>query len=274
MSSNLVQQSQNNHQLRFLHPTESRTDLPLFIYLPGMDGTGELFHRQVPKLSQSFDVRCLSIPPHDRSDWEELTEKTITLIDRERIQNPHRPLYLCGESFGGCLALQVALKASQWLERLILINPASSFKQRPWVQWGAGLTQYLPQPFYKLSVLGLLPFLASLGRMEGQDRQMLFNAMNSVPQETSAWRMELLRQFAVEENQLQQIKLPTLVIAGQADLLLPSVAEAEHLAKKLPSAEMLVLADSGHACLLEKKMDLHDILQIYPTSLAQPALAC
>jgi pimeloyl-ACP methyl ester carboxylesterase len=274
MSSRLIQQSQNNHQLRFLHPTKSRTDLPLFIYLPGMDGTGELFHRQVPKLSESFDIRCLSIPPEDRSDWKQLTEKTITLIDRERIQHPSRPLYLCGESFGGCLALQVAVKASQSLKRLILINPASSFRQRPWVQWGAGLTQYLPQPFYQLSVLGLLPLLASLARIEQRDRQMLFNAMNSVPQATSAWRMELLRRFDVNEDQLKQIKLPTLVIAGQADLLLPSVAEAQHLAKKLPLAEMLVLANSGHACLLEKKMNLHAILQIYPTSLPEPALAC
>ncbi|MGB3405657.1 MAG: alpha/beta hydrolase [Microcoleaceae cyanobacterium] len=274
MSSKLIQQSQNNRQLRFLHPTKSRTDLPLFIYLPGMDGTGELFHRQVPKLSKSFDIRCLSIPPEDRSDWEDLTDKTLSLIEQERTQHPHRPLYLCGESFGGCLALQVALKASERLEHLILINPASSFRQRPWVRWGAGLTQYLPQPFYQLSVFGLLPFLASLGRIEQTDRQMLFNAMNSVPQETSAWRMELLRRFDVNENQLKQIKLPTLLIAGQADLLLPSVAEAEHLAKKLPLAEMLVLADSGHACLLEKKMDLHDILKVYPTSLPQPALAC
>lgn len=274
MTANLVKQSRENRQLRFLHPTKSRTDLPLFIYLPGMDGTGELFHRQVPRLSQSFDIRCLSIPPEDRSDWDELAERTLSLIDRERMQHPDRPLYLCGESFGGCLALQVALRSTQWLKQLILINPASSFKQRPWVQWGAGLTQFLPQPFYQLSVVGLLPLLASLGRMEQRDRQMLFNAMNSVPQETSVWRMELLRKFAVDENQLQQLQLPTLVIAGQADLLLPSVTEAEYLAKKLPTAEMLVLADSGHACLLEKKMDLHGILQVYPTSLSEPALAC
>ncbi len=274
MTANLIQKSRENTQLRFLHPTKSRTDLPLFIYLPGMDGTGELFHRQVPQLSQSFDIRCLSIPPEDRSDWDQLTERTLSLIHRERTQHPERPLYLCGESFGGCLALQVALRSAQWLKHLILINPASSFRQRPWVQWGAGLTQFLPQPFYRLSVVGLLPLLASLGRMEQSDRQALFNAMNSVPQETSAWRMELLRQFDVDQSQLQQLKLPTLVIAGQADLLLPSVAEAQHLAQKLPRAEMLVLADSGHACLLEKNMDLHRILQVYPTSLPEPALAC
>jgi pimeloyl-ACP methyl ester carboxylesterase len=89
--------------------------------------------------------------------------------------------------------------------------------------------------------------------------------------------MELLSKFAVDEGQLQQLHLPTLVIAGQADLLLPSVTEAEYLAKQLPTAEMLVLADSGHACLLEKTMESsyhfasvsHVFIQSCPCLLAQ-----
>ncbi len=261
MTAHFTQKSRQNNLLRFLKPTKSRADLPLFIYLPGMDGTGKLFYRQIPQLSQSFEIRCLSLPPQNRCHWDQLTQQTLSLIHQERLQQPERPLYLCGESFGGCLALQVALRAPKSLERLILINPASSFKQRPWVQWGAGLTQFLPQPLYQLSVVGLLPLLAALGRIEPSDRQALFEAMNTVPQATSVWRMELLRQFKLKPQQLQQIHSPTLVMASKADLLLPSVAEAEYLSQQLPQAKMLVLPESGHACLLEKKMNLHAILQ-------------
>lgn len=52
-----------------------------------------------------------------------------------------------------------------WFSRLILVNPASSIKQQPWLQWGSYLTQWLPDWFYPSSIVGLLPFLGALGRI-------------------------------------------------------------------------------------------------------------
>jgi len=60
---------------------------------------------------------------------------------------------------------------------------------------------------------------------------------------------------------LRAIEQPTLVIASGADRLLPSIAEAKLLVKVIPNAEMLMLANSGHACLLETDVDLHGMMQ-------------
>ncbi|WP_228041760.1 alpha/beta fold hydrolase [Planktothrix mougeotii] len=252
--------------LHFLRPTSPRPDLPLFLFLPGMDGTGKLFTVQIPRLMDAFEIRCLTIPKTDQSDWETLASKTIDLIDAERKANPKREIYLCGESFGGCLALLVAIVAPQWFSRLILVNPASSFKQRPWLRWGSYLTQWLPDWFYPSSVMGLLPFLASLGRIETSERQALLTAMNSLPQQISAWRLELLQAFKPNEAHLREIDIPVLVIASGADRLLPSVLEAQYLTKTLPNSQMVVLPDSGHACLLENDVDLYAIIQAYSVS--------
>jgi pimeloyl-ACP methyl ester carboxylesterase len=226
-----------------------------------MDGTGLLLESQIPKLAQSFDIRCLSIPSKDTSSWQVLVEETVTLIEVEKRLNIHRPVYLCGESFGGCLAIKTILEAPQLFDRLILVNPASSFRQQPWIQWGSFLTQWIPSNVYNISTLGLLLFLASLDKVMEGDRQALLQAMRSIPQKTTIWRLGLLRSFDVTERQLRSIQQPTLVIASGADRLLPSVAEAKLLVQRLPDAEMVILADSGHACLLESKVDLHDILQ-------------
>src|SRR5512140_1223014 len=96
-------------------PVGTQPNLPLFIYLPGMDGTGELLHRQLQALSQAFDIRCLVIPKGDRSDWDTLADQVVGLIHEERCRTRFapwrsRPIYLCGESFGGCLALWIAQK--------------------------------------------------------------------------------------------------------------------------------------------------------------------
>lgn len=249
--------------LHFLQSTAPRPDLPLFLFLPGMDGTGELFTVQIPRLMDAFEIRCLTIPKTDQSDWETLASKTIDLINIERKANPKREIYLCGESFGGCLALLVSIVAPQWFSRLILVNPASSFKQRPWLRWGSYLTQWLPDWFYPSSVMGLLPFLASLGRIEALERQALLTAMSSLPQEISAWRLELLRSFKPNEFHLRDINIPVLVIASGADRLLPSVLEAQYLTQTLRNAQMVILPDSGHACLLENDIDLYAIIQAY-----------
>lgn len=261
MEHNLNQNTANQNTIRFLQPVAAQLDFPLFVFLPGMDGTGQLLHTQIPQLAQVFEIRCLSISPNDRSNWNTLMNRVITLIKAELASNPERTVYLCGESFGGCLALNIALKAPDIIDRLILVNPASSYKKQPWLQWGPFLTQSTPEWFYPTSVLTILPFLASLGRISPENRQALIQAMKSVPQQTSVWRMELLQSFTVDPQQLRLLKKPTLIIAGAADLLLPSVTEAKFLTQYLPQSGLVVLPRSGHACLLETEIDLLQILQ-------------
>ena len=70
-----------------------------------------------------------------------------------------------------------------------------------------------------------------------------------------------MKEFDVSDNQLRRINQPVLVLAGAADRLLPSLSEAEHLVKALPNAEMVVLPHSGHACLLERDVNLYEIIK-------------
>lgn len=247
--------------IRFLPPHNRNEKAPLFVYLPGMDGTGELLRSQMANLEQAFDVRRLSIPSDDLTDWDGLTARTTALIKAELGDEiPRRPLYLCGESFGGCLALMVVLLAPELSDRLILVNPASSFNRHPWIQLGVHLTRMIPHPFYPYSCIGFLPVLSNLGRIEAEDRYALLRVMQSVSLESVLWRLSLLETFRVSPNQLQQIHQPTLIVASESDRLLPSRREAELLMEYLPDAHLHLLPDSGHAALLESEVNLYAIL--------------
>jgi pimeloyl-ACP methyl ester carboxylesterase len=234
---------------------------PLFIYLPGMDGTGQLLSRQLAGLEQAFDIRCLAIPPDDLTHWEDLTQQVVDLIQSELRTNAQKPVYLCGESFGGCLALKVLLRSPQLFHRLILLNPATCLKQSFLLYWGSYFMQPLPEPIYQTSCVGFLPFLAALERIEANDRRALLDAMQSVTQKSSIWRMSLLREFVVEDDAYRQIQQPTLIVASACDRLLPSVSEAQRLIHLIPNAQMDVLPRSGHACLLEAEVNLYTILK-------------
>ncbi|MBD2089670.1 alpha/beta hydrolase [Microcoleus sp. FACHB-1515] len=257
--------------LRFLQPQTSRPDAPLFVFLPGMDGTGQLLRTQTEGLESRFEVRCLSIPPDDLTSWEDLTEQTIALIKAEMRHENERTVYLCGESFGACLAIKVALHSPHLFRRVILVNPASSFHRYPWVQWSTQMTRLLPEPLYRAGCVAFMPFLASLGQVESADRRALLKAMLSVTQESSVWRLSLLSQFHITPAQLQRITQPVLIIASQDDRVLPSRVEAELLTRELPNARMHLLPNSGHACLLESGVNLYQILE--RCSFLEPAIA-
>ena len=247
-------------RLRFLKPREPKPTYPLFVFLPGMDGTGKLLKTQLSGLEQFFDVRCLSMPTDDLTDWSGLVKQTADLINAEQQLSINRPVYICGESFGGCLALKLAAYSHDLFDRMILINPASSFSRQPIMGWGSTVVQWLPEPLYQISTIGLLPFLITSKRVSLQTRNSLLTAMRSVTANSAAWRISLLNNFNLEEIPLSKISQPVLVIASEADQLLPSVTEADRLLSYLPNATKVLLPESGHACLLERDIQLEKIL--------------
>jgi pimeloyl-ACP methyl ester carboxylesterase len=245
----------------FLTPKRVQPEYPLLVYLPGMDGTGQLLRSQTAGLETGFDVRSLALPRKDLNTWDVLTKSVLDLIHAELEKSSQRPVYLCGESFGGCLAIKVAIQAPHLFKRIILINPASSFHLRPWLSWASQLTYLVPSGLYDVGALGLLPFLASLPRISRSDRYELLKTMRSVPAETVLWRLSLLREFEIDQEKLSRLTQPVLLIAGGSDRLLPSVTEVKRIGDILPNNKIVVLPDCGHACLLEQDINLYEILK-------------
>lgn len=102
-------------------------------YLPGIDGTGLAAVRQFAPLSESFILSCLTIPPNNRDTFEELLERCVTHITAITAGiSPSRPIYLLGESFGGILALAIGAAVPESVDRIVIVNPATSFPESPW----------------------------------------------------------------------------------------------------------------------------------------------
>jgi pimeloyl-ACP methyl ester carboxylesterase len=255
--------------MKLLQPFPDRPHLPYLLYLPGLDGTGQLFYRQAASLSNTFNLRYLSLPPGPLTDWPPLVQQVLDLWCQELAG---RPLVLCGESFGGCLALALASQASSRVEQLILVNPASSFRLAPWLGWGIPLAQWLPDLLYGLGTWAFLPWLAQLERLTPYDQERLRQAMATLSPAMVSQRLALLQNFSLPASQLSQITQPTLILASECDRLLPSAQEAAFLQEHLPQAMIHPLPDSGHACLLETELDLGAILRHY--DLLPRALSC
>jgi pimeloyl-ACP methyl ester carboxylesterase len=251
--------------------TFPQIDKPLMVMLPGMDGTGKLFVSQMKPLSRYFDVHCLSIPESNRQDWQDLSQSVIGLIDEMR---DNRPVYLCGESFGGCLALQIAMDAPDLLSYLIVINPASALRRHNWLRWTTQYAEYVPEWLFRTSGAIALPLLANFDRMGAYERELFIKTVRPISQACVTWRVAMLHKFEAQPDRLRQVKVPTALLASGRDRLFPSENEAQLLKQFLPDARIFRLPESGHVCLLENEVDLAAYLEELeflpePTAIAQ-----
>ena len=68
---------------------------------------------------------------YNRTPFEELIKLVEKTVKLEHASSPNKPIYLVGDSFGGCLALAVAARNPNIDLVLILVNPATSFEKSP-----------------------------------------------------------------------------------------------------------------------------------------------
>jgi len=121
----------------------------------------------------------------------------------------------------------------------------------------------MSESFYAGLTFILLPFLAKLEALYYQEKRALLLAMQSISPQIVSERINLINSFYIETEKLQSFSHPVLIVASGEDKLLPSVDEAYRLQQFIPQTKISILPHSGHCCLLEKNVDLVEILQNY-----------
>jgi pimeloyl-ACP methyl ester carboxylesterase len=166
---------------------------------------------------------------------------------------------ILGESFGGTVALSFALRFPQMLERLIVVNSFPRFRRRLTINLGgrlaSGITLRLLWPARRAAnLLGLL-----VDGVNSDDRHLYWQAIRKVNPLAYARRLKLIADLDIE-SRLAEIQAPTLFIAGDRDLLIPSVAEAKSMAARMPNARVRIIEGAGHACLLGQRVRVDQLL--------------
>ncbi|KAJ6796119.1 putative acyltransferase-like protein, chloroplastic [Iris pallida] len=269
---------------RWLCPVECGQPIsgaPVLMFLPDIDGTGMgliLHHKSLGKV---FEVRCLHIPMSDRTPFEGLVKFVEQSVKHEHALSPKRPIYLLGDSFGGCLALAVAARNPSIDLVLVLVNPATSFnksKLQPFIPALEALPRDFPTGI--LSALTLLiggPFKTAMANIvEDLPQQMLNELSNSLSsflqflsditvtlqKDTFLWKLKLLKSgSSYSSSRLHAVEAQVLVLASGNDNLLPSGDEAECLWTTLKNCKVRYFKDSDHALLLEDSLNLLTVIK-------------
>lgn len=222
--------------------------------VPGIDGTGQLFYRQIPGLERRFHVTTIRL----RDDAETLDDLVADLHDEvTRVAGEGR-VTLVGESFGGALTLSYALAHPERVHRMVILN---SF-----AQFGSQARLWLGYHLLRATPWGMMRIIRQLNarrmhspQTERDEIKRFHELMRASTRAGYLSRMRMLRDYDIRRD-LPSIAAPVLFLAADRDTLVPAVEQARLMSALTPSATMRVLEGHGHSCLIAPDMDLASIL--------------
>uniref|UniRef100_A0A0D9V0W2 Serine aminopeptidase S33 domain-containing protein n=1 Tax=Leersia perrieri TaxID=77586 RepID=A0A0D9V0W2_9ORYZ len=241
---------------------------PLLLFLPGIDGVGMELIMQHKSLGRVFEVRCLHIPVNDRTPYEGLLQILEESVKREHDLSPNRPIYIIGDSFGGCLALSLAARNPEINLVLILaILPLLEMVPSNLPVTLPHLLRYLIGDPLKMAMVSIQSnsspqeILQSFSYNLASMLPLLSEFGNTIQMDTLVWKLKLLKSGAEYTNShLHAVQGEVLLLASGNDNLPPS-GEAERLFKTLKSCKVRYFRTSSDRLLMEGSFNLLTVIK-------------
>jgi pimeloyl-ACP methyl ester carboxylesterase len=228
--------------------------MPL-VLVPGLDGTGQLYHRQAALLARGYRVATYALRDAATS-MQTLVDDLGRVVDA--VAGESGRAIVIGESFGGGLSLTFALAQPERVRALVIINSFPYFAPR----------FRLNLAIYGLKVMpwGAMPLARRLTAFRLHSKHThqhevhdFIAVTRSATKEGYLGRLRLLTRYDVR-HRLSDLVSPTLFVASELDHLVPSLEQARYMVERVPGATLKVLEGHGHICLIAPDLDLSDIL--------------
>jgi pimeloyl-ACP methyl ester carboxylesterase len=226
------------------------------ILVPGMNGTGELFYRQVPRLERSYRVATYSLR-EDADDLDLLAADLARIV--ETVAPDDRCATVVGESFGGAVALTFALDYPERVRSLVILNSFAHFAPQFRLHLAIAGLGLLPWGMMPL-VRHLTAFRLHSRHTHRAEVKQFIQLTTRASRDGYISRLKLLTRYDVRDR-LHEIRRPTLFLASEKDHLVPAVAQARYMSDRVPGSVIRILEGHGHICLIAPDLDLAAILR-------------
>jgi 3-oxoadipate enol-lactonase len=226
------------------------------VLIHGLAVDSSVWINQVSVLSQKYQVIIFdnrgvgqTSDPQDDYSTEMMADDTMALLKFLRIGRAH----VLGFSMGGMIAQTIALKYPELVKSLLLTSTAARLSARGKHLIQLWLMLYEKVPL-ELWFKDIFPWVYTSEFFENDENvQNILNlAINHPhPQSTHGFAGQVAAVIKHDtSSHINQISVPTLVLVGRDDLLIPTKC-SEEIAAKIPHAKLMILERGGHNCWLE-----------------------
>jgi 3-oxoadipate enol-lactonase len=257
--------------IRIYYEVEGRGEAVALVQGLDRDHTGMRFQRKA--LAKQFQVvtyDCrgtgLSATPEGPYTCPQMADDLAYLLQALGIEKAH----IVGASMGGAIAQEFAIKYPQMAGRLVLLctyMKADAFVRQLAKFW----MQAVEKTGHVLLREGILPWLYTREFFENQQLALDWARKLTRDQEPlySIRGFQWKAQAALAADTTDRIHLinaPTLVVAGELDLVVPP-ALCKQLADAIRGAQFTIIKGGGHAFFDEKPFELNEVLLNFLTTL-------
>jgi 2-hydroxy-6-oxonona-2,4-dienedioate hydrolase len=230
---------------------------PVVILLHGLGAVKEVWMPTFAALAPKHRVYTIDQIGFGHSDKPLLDYKTATFVDflHEFMQAQHiSKATLVGNSLGGWIALDFAVQYPALVDKLVLVDSAGL----PWMRSSATVD------LNPSSIAGTRSLLESLfydKKMVTDDfvRQVFTDHMRNNDSYTIQRTLAGFASAQFEDGNLASMRVPTLVVWGRQDELIP-LAAGEKLRDGISGAKLVVLEHCGHVPQIEMPADFNHAL--------------
>jgi 3-oxoadipate enol-lactonase / 4-carboxymuconolactone decarboxylase len=235
---------------RAFYRLEGNAGLPILVLSHSIGTDHAMWDPQVPDLLSSFQVLRYDIRGHGASEAPvgeysiaQLGEDALSLVDSLGIGK----FAFCGISLGGAIGQWLASNAPTRLSKLVLANTSPQFG--PPNNWETRRTTVLRDGTVAIVDMAMSRFF-SPESLASSNAASVRSVLLGTDRRGYAGCCAALRDFDHTAS-LQQIQVPTLVVAGDRDVSTPWTGNAEILAREIPGARPVHLP-AAHLSNLER----------------------
>jgi len=198
------------------------------VMIHGNGGSIEAFHKNIPYFSKRYKVIAVdsraqgkTMDNKDSLSFEMMADDVAALLDELKIDSA----YILGWSDGGIVAIEMAMR-----------HPHKVIK---FAATGANVTT------------DSSAFAPSFWKEATTQYQAGKNKTFATAKEKNDWKLFMLDwlQPNIAPSQLQQIKCPALIIAGDKDLI--SLQHTQSIFQNIPNAQLWIMPNCSHSTLQE-----------------------
>ncbi len=227
---------------------------PLVLFLHGIRGNRQNWSHQLEFFSKRFkaaawDARGFG-DSDDYSGWlqfDHLIGDVLRVVEHFRAEKFH----LVGMAMGGRIGRHVALRHPERLHTLTMVSTNPGFDALSVGEVRRFVTERSNRT--PAAVASLLGSRAAPGALEQVEQGL------SMLREHSYLKMLEASVAQDRAAPIEQIRVPTLVIAGDEDRVLPTALTRE-MARRIPGAELAVMEGVGHFPNLEQPEGFNQIV--------------
>ncbi|MEX1024845.1 MAG: alpha/beta hydrolase [Planctomycetota bacterium] len=221
---------------------------PELVYVPGIDGSGDMLLDTRERLARHFRLGCLRFRLNEARDpagaYAALAASIVTRLDEEHFE---RPLILA-ESFGVAVALRLALDHPERVRGLALVNGFARYPNPVRLRIGRCVARGLPDRLFRLGRRVAVQFVF-LSPRHDPDVLRRFSEIERLRMDAGyRFRMAMIQSVDLVPE-LQRIDCPTVVFASDSDRIVPSLATGEELVARIPDARLERISHAGHLVL-------------------------